>query len=263
MGYAPQGAGGGGVANLSELTIDTDKDWLFKRISNAGDGLNPRDLATIRQIPGIPEIEDLIVYITGAVNRAIVIPRMEIPLPSINYSTEVSAVSGGSYSKTLGVPEPSISQTTEATSVNAVGGAVSHDDDGMDTDETTEANDTTADDMTMLQSDGATADWYALGYASVFDGIVLNISTVGVDITLDTFEYSKGSGTWGTLTPVMNQLNDYETSGKVWYTFERPGDWAVDTIAAIADKYWIKLKSSATGASYSQPLGAQAWILKY
>ncbi|GAH54396.1 unnamed protein product [marine sediment metagenome] len=90
-----------------------------------------------------------------------------------------------------------------------------------------------------------------------------NVSTVGADITLDTFEYSKGGGSWGTLTPIMNQLNDYETSGKVWFTFERPGDWATDTYAGIANKYWIKLKASAIGGGYSQPKGAQAWILVY
>lgn len=192
------------------------------------------------------------------------LPKLAIPQPSISQVTaQASSPPGKTATPSLTIPAPSVSEVAAATSVNAVGGAVAHDHDGADTDETTEANEATANDMTLLQADGAIADWYALGHASKFDGAVLNVSTVGADITLDTFEYSKGGGTWGTLTPILNQLNDYETSGKVWFTFVRPGDWAVDTYAGIADKYWIKLKASAIGGSYTQPLGAQAWILVY
>ncbi len=189
---------------------------------------------------------------------------LTIPTPSIDLVVAEDH-SGGAFTaeKTLVIPVPTIADATAPTSVNAVAGAVIHDDDGVDTDETAAANEATADDMTLLRPDGAIADWYALGYANLFDGIVLNVSTVGADVTLDTFEYSKGGGSWGTLTPIMNQLNDYETSGKRWFTFERPGDWAVDTYAGIADKYWIKLKASAIGGGYVQPLGAQAWVLVY
>ncbi|MBA7698860.1 hypothetical protein ES703_107543 [subsurface metagenome] len=185
--------------------------------------------------------------------------------PSISQLTEQhSSPPGKTATPTLSISVPSIGKAAAATSVNAVGGAVAHNDDGADTDETTEANEATADDMTLLQADGAAADWYALGAAGLFDGIVLNVSTVGADITLDTFEYSKGGGTWGTLTAIiLNQLNNYESSGKRWFMFVRPGDWAVDTYAGIANKYWIKLKASAIGGGYTQPKGAQAWILVY
>ncbi|MBA7511372.1 hypothetical protein ES705_03365 [subsurface metagenome] len=191
--------------------------------------------------------------------------KLVIPTPSLALVVAEDHSGGANpvAPDALAIPLPTIGEVVAATSVNAVGGAVAHDEDGVDTDETTEANEATADDMTLLQPDGSVADWYALGYANLFDGIVLNVSTVGADITLDTFEYSKGGGSWGTLTPIMNQLNDYETSGKVWFTFERPGDWATDTYAGIANKYWIKLKASAIGGGYSQPKGAQAWILVY
>ncbi|MBA7636700.1 hypothetical protein ES703_44321 [subsurface metagenome] len=186
-------------------------------------------------------------------------------MPSISQLTEQhSSPPGKTATPSLTIPTPTVDKAAAATTVNAVGGAVAHNDDGADTDETTEANEATADDMTLLQADGAVADWYALGDAGLFDGIVLNVSTVGADITLDTFEYSKGGASWGTLTPIiLNQLNNYETSGKVWFMFERPGDWAVDTYAGIANKYWIKFKASAIGGGYTQPKGAQAWILAY
>jgi len=192
------------------------------------------------------------------------LPKLVIPTPSLALVVAEDH-SGGANPATppaLTIPAPSVSEAAAATTVNAVGGAVAHDDDGVDSDETVAANEATADDMTLLQADGSVSDWYALGDANLFDGAVLNVSTVGAGITLDTFEYSQGGGAWGTLAVIMNQLNDYETSGKVWFTFVRPGDWAVDTYAAIANKYWIKFKSSAVGA-FVQPKGAQAWILVY
>ncbi|MDX9804105.1 MAG: hypothetical protein RBS96_08890, partial [Dehalococcoidales bacterium] len=140
---------------------------------------------------------------------------------------------------------------------------VSHDEDGLDSDETAEANDPDLDNMTLLQADGAIEDWYAIGYTSEFDGIVVSISQAGAGITLSQLDYSKGGGSWGLLSPIMNQLDNYTSTGKRWFTFARPLDWATDTIAGLNGLYWIRLKSSATGAGYSQPLGAQAWILKY
>ncbi len=278
----------GGITNLSELIIDaapakakdildliltTQGDLLMRGIiesqrlgGNFGFGYNFLHIQNTGQfIPEWVDLMDLIIYLTGAVNRAVALPILCIPAPTLSLVVAEDH-SGGSTPiapDALAIPLPTVDKAAAATSVNAVGGAVAHDEDGADTDETTEANEATADDMTLLQADGALLDWYAIGYASLFDGIVLNVSTVGADITLDTFEYSKGGGSWGTLTPILNPLNNYETAGKLWFTFERPGDWAVDTYAGIADKYWIKFKSSATGGGYTQPLGAQAWILVY
>jgi len=215
---------------------------------------------TIFGIPG--EMVQWIYDLFGETGQPAV---LSIPVPSIALVAAEDHSGGGHVAvpPALAVPVPTIGKAAAETSVNAVGGAVAHDEDGVDSDETTEANEATADDMTLLQADGAIPDWYALGYAGLFDGVVLNVSTVGADITLDTLEYSKGGGSWGTLTPIVNQLNDYETLGKRWFTFVRPGDWAVDTYAGIADKYWIKFKASAVGGSFVQPLGAQAWILVY
>lgn len=192
-------------------------------------------------------------------------PTLVVPLPVITLTVAEDHSGGGHVGvpPALAVPVPTVDKAAAATSVNAVGGAVAHDDDGVDSDETAEANEDTADDMTLLQPDGAIADWYALGDANKFDGNVLNVSTVGADITLDTFEYSKGGGAWGTLTVIMNQLNNYETLGKRWFTFVRPGDWAIDTFAGIANMYWIKFKASAVAGGYIQPFGARAWILVY
>ena len=275
-----------GISKLSEIEIDaapgkakdivelilTDRgDILYRNVEAArlaadfGAGYNfLKAQNTGHDQPCWVDLQALIIYLTGAVNRMIWPPTLSIPVPDIGLVVAEDHSGGGhTASKALTTPIPSIGvPAMTKTTVDACGGAVSHDDDGVDVDETTEANDAVANDMLLLQ-DGAAADWYALGHASEFDAICLKVGTVGVDITLDTFEYSKGGGAWGTLVPIMNQLNNYETVGKVWFTFERPGDWAVDTYAGVADKYWIKLKASAVGGGYVQPKGTQAWILAY
>jgi len=263
----------GKAKDIVELVLTTQGDILYRNAAAArlaaeyGVGMNFLHMSnTGRYVPHWRDLQEDIIYISGAVNRVIYPPILRIPTPEIGVAVAEDHSGGGHpvTPPTLAIPAPSVSlEEAKATSVNAVGGAVSHNDDVGDTNETTEANEATANDMTLLQADGAVEDWYALGYASEFDAICLYVSTVGADITLDTFEYSKGSGVWGTLTPILNQLNNYETAGKVWFTFGRPGDWATDTIAGIANMYWIKLKASATGGGYSQPLGQQAWILVY
>lgn len=277
----------GGISNLSELTIDaaptkaksiaqliltTQGDVLFRDTlaerlaAEYGVGMNFLHMQNSgKYIPNWKDMQAEIIYITGAVNRVIYPPILQIPEPVLSLVVAEDHSGGGHpvVPPALDVPIPTVAVATGLASPTAVEGAVAHDDDGADTDQTAAANEDTADDMTLLQADGALNDWYALGDGTVFDGIVLEISTVGADITLDTFEYSKGADVWGTLTPFMNQLNDYETLGKRWFMFTRPGDWAVDTLAAIADKYWIRLKSSASGGGYIQPLGKRAWILTY
>ena len=279
----------GGITNLSELIIDaapdkakdiaeliltTRGDVLYRNVEAArlaadyGVGYNfLHALNTGHDQPEWLDIQSIIIYMTGAVNVMIAPPCLVIPdIPDIDVVVAEDHSGGGHVGvpPALIIPLPTVGDAVAATSVNAVGGAVAHDEDGADTDQTAEANEGTVDDMTLLQADGAIADWYALSYANLFDGIVLKVSTVGADITLDTFEYSKGGGVWGTLTSIiMNQLDNYETLGKRWFTFERPGDWAVDTYAGIADKYWIKFKPSAIGGGFAQPKGAQAWILVY
>ena len=277
----------GGISKLSELIIDAAPDkakdiaeliltaqgdilyrgTLAERLAaEYGAGMNFLHMQnTGLYKPVWRDIQTDIIYISGGVNVVIYPPILAVEAPDLGL-VAAEDHSGGGHVATptaLTVPLPTVAKAAAATSVAAVGGAVAHDDDGVDTDQTVAANEDTANDMTLLQADGAAPDWYALGHANLFDGVVLYVSTVGADITLDTLEYSKGAAAWGTLTPILNQLNNYETLGKRWFTFERPGDWAVDTYAGIANLYWIKFKASATGGGYAQPLGQRAWILAY
>ena len=262
---------------LSRLIIDADKPWGAHGISNikelaeamAQGGILFRGASQIEKlaagIPGQvlltkgPNQNPVWGDVAGFAERLFYL-TISGP-PSISIATQAASVPGETATPGLTVPAPpSISKTVAATTVNAVGGAVSHNEDGDDTDETTAANNDTATDMTLQQADGALNDAYALGYASLFDGVVVNVGTVGAGITL-AYEYSKGSGVWGTLTPILNQINDWETADKVWLTFERPADWATDTLAEIT-MYWIRMRTTAVG-SFTQPKGNQAWVLVY
>ncbi|GAI93479.1 unnamed protein product, partial [marine sediment metagenome] len=181
------------IPTLHELRIDVDKQWLdpnglpreitnLKAIAAAmvqGDiafrGANilqrlPPEYGigyhflhmknTGQFLPEWMDIQDLIVYLTGAVNRMVAPPTLAIPVPAIGVEVVAASAPPGRTATppSLAIPVPTISvPTLAATSVNAVGGAVAHDDDGVDTDETTEANNATANDMTLLQPDGAAA----------------------------------------------------------------------------------------------------------
>jgi hypothetical protein len=131
-----------------------------------------------------------------------------------------------------------------------------------DTDETSEANNAAANDMTLLPSDGAINDYYSLGDASKFDAICVNVGTPGADYTL-AYEYSRGGGAWATLLVVHDSIGEWKNAGRGWLTFSRPADWATDTIAGITGMYWIRARATSVGVGFVQPLGTQSWILVY
>jgi hypothetical protein len=274
-----------GITKLSELEIDAapdkTKDILELLLTQRGDVLY-RDTEAARLAaeygvgynflhakntgvdqPEWLDIQDVIAYLTGAVNRMIAPPTLLIPAPSLSFEV-AEEHSGGGYleQKTLDVPVSSITAATAVTTVDAVGGAVSHNDDVGDTDETAEANDSDPNDMNLLPAGAAVNDSYLLGYAGEFDAIALLVVTAGADYSL-VYEYSRGAGAWGALTIVHNSTNQWKSTGKGWLTFERPGDWATDAVAGIADLYWIRARVTSVGGGYVQPQGTQAWILVY
>jgi len=279
-----------GITRLSQIEIDVDKNWQGKEISDIkavaagmsqgdivyrgnsllerlapvyGVGFNFLKMTNTGHLePAWEDIQDLIVFLTGAVNRAVTLPVLGISQPDIDVSTILSVAGRSEPGRILAVPEAVLAGDVSGTTVNAVGGAISHNEDVGDTDETSESNDATANDMTLLPADGATEDYYALGYAARFDGVVVNVGVAGANLTL-AYEYSKGAGIWGNLTLVVNEISNWNSTGKHWFTFLRPLDWATDTIGGISDKYWIRFRAEAIGGGYVQPLGTQAWILVY
>jgi len=280
-----------GISKLSELEIDADKDWQAKEIQNLkavvagmveGD-IVYRGADVLERLPGDygigynflrmtntgqfkPEwynIEDLIIYLSGAVNRAIAPPILQIPAPAISLQVAEDH-SGGGHTATpaaLPIPIPTIGEATATCSPSAVDGGVAHDDDPpTDTDETTETNNATANDMHLLPSPGAVGDGFYFGLANPFDWLCLNIGTPGVGTWTITWKYWNGT-TWTALPLKYDETNHFRAAaGKHWVHLDgRPGDWAQYTISGY-NLYWIKGECTSYTDMTTQPLGTQAWI---
>ncbi|APV43645.1 hypothetical protein Dform_00285 [Dehalogenimonas formicexedens] len=113
-----------GATRLSEIEIDADKDWQGRLIRNLGgidSSMQPGDiiyrgqniferlplqygngynvLKALNQGGGRPgwlDIQELIVYMTGAVNRVAALPLLEMPRPLLGIATAEDH-SGGAY----------------------------------------------------------------------------------------------------------------------------------------------------------------------
>ncbi|MDD4985534.1 MAG: hypothetical protein PHQ43_07050 [Dehalococcoidales bacterium] len=276
-----------GIARLSQLEIDADKDWQAREITNLktiagvmGHGdIAFRGAGVLEKLtadagkgysflrsrgPGLSpvwqDIESLVQYLTASANRALAFD-LALPMPVMSMAHIIGTGGGDTSSPTLGIPAPAFTGEARATSVNPMGGAVSHNDDVGDTDETAGANDDAGNDMTLLPGDGAINDYYTLGHPGLFDSVCVQVGQAGANYTL-AYEYSRGAGAWGTLTIRHNSTSDWKAAGKGWLTFLRPGDWAMDTIAGLT-LYWIRARAASIGGGFVQPLGTRAWILVY
>ncbi|MBA7710538.1 hypothetical protein ES703_119481 [subsurface metagenome] len=149
---------------------------------------------------------------------------------------------------------------TAITWKKSVDGAVA-DDGGAQTDETSEAQDDTIDDMTLLPvcTNGglAVGDAYYFGFAYKFDRLWLNISTAGVGNYAIAFEYWDGDS-WELLADLVDPTSDFTVAGLNKIDFTRPGDWAL-TIVQAMNLYWMRARVTDVVAYTAQPLGAQAW----
>ena len=317
---------GGGISKLSELEIDTDRDWSGHLIRNIGAALDDADALSRAQAvlqavmltqgdmlsrgvfeaerlapdagsgysflrsrgaglsPVWQDIESLVQFMTGAVNRAIAFdlavpapvvsqasgqassppgrtstPMLSVPQPSVSMAAEAGPGGGTAAAPSLGVPAPVVSVSEMATG-GPVGGAVA-DDGGVTTDETAPANDDTANDMTLLPVVPAVDDAYYLGRASLWNWLELRIGTAGNGVWAIVWEYWNGAG-WAALPDIDDGSSGFEVSGTRLITFTRPGDWAQTTVGGIANLYWIRARVSAYTSIVTQPKGDRAftWI---
>ena len=303
------------IPTLHELRVDCDKDWqgfgisslkevveamghgdiTFKTTSRPilvklppfyGAGahfLHTKSIGGGKFEPEWKDIQDLIAYVTGGVNRAVDIPILTVPgppsidletevrmgfifqitmptldvpePPSIDVATAVSVVPAQAAEETVDVPTPSVSK--ELALRYAVGGAVA-DDGGVQIDETAAANNPTANDMTLLPAVPAVNDAYYFGYSALWDWLMLNIGTGGDGVWTIVWEYWNGTS-WASLPDIVDGTNHFGNAGTNEVTFTRPGDWATTTVGGIANLYWIRARVSSYTSIVTQPLGTQCW----
>ena len=297
-----------GVARLSQLEIDTDKDWQTREIANlkavaanmvhgdvifrgnsilerltadAGKGYNFLRSRGPGLSPVWQDIESLVQYMTGAVNRAVSFD-LSIPAPSVlQLSQQASSPPGRVATGVLSPPEPAITLDTltgpggavassplldipsPTVSVNAaigapLGGAVA-DDGGVQTDETVPANNDTASDMTLLPAVPAVNDAYYFGRTSIWEWLELRMGTAGIGTWDIDWEYWNGSS-WSPLSDVIDGTIGFRATGTRLVTFTVPLDWAQTTVGGIAGLYWIRARVSAYTSIVTQPKGTRAFI---
>jgi hypothetical protein len=129
------------------------------------------------------------------------------------------------------------------------------------TDETTEANDAAANDMTLLPAVPAGNDAYYFGYLGCpFTRMTLNIGTAGVGVWTITWEYWNGSA-WTALSGVTDDTTGFTAAaGSHAVTWTMPADWARTTVSDATARYYVRARVSAYTSIVTQPLGTQAWL---
>lgn len=160
-----------------------------------------------------------------------------------------------------GVPDP---LTGLARNVVEVDDSTTHtlmlsaraEDGGVFTDETTEANDATADDMTLLPAAPAVNDAYNFGSGTSFDRIRLDISTPGIGVWDLVGEYWNGSA-WALLPSFVDGTLGFRQTGATDISWQVPGDWAQNTVDGV-NAYHVRLRVSSFTSINTQPLGSTA-----
>jgi hypothetical protein len=258
-----------GDSGAQRLAPDAGKGYNFLR--SRGPGLSP-----VWQ-----DIEGLIQFMTAALNRAVAFD-LALPVPGVSQvSQQASSPPGRTASPALSVPEPSVSIVTETgdgggvaatPSLNVpvavvskevaigepVGGAIA-DDSGVQTNETAQANNDTANDMTLLPAVPAVNDAYYFGHSSLWDWLELRIGTAGNGIWTIAWEYWNGA-TWAALPSVNDGTSSFTVSGNRLVTFSRPADWVPTTVGGITNLYWVRARVSAYTSIVTQPKGNRAFI---
>ncbi len=128
-------------------------------------------------------------------------------------------------------------------------------------DETTEANEVTANDMTLLPAAPAEDDAYYIGGTFPFQQARINIGTQGVGTWTVTWEYWNGSA-WTALSDVVDGTTGFTaTTGNKDITFTMPTAW-LPTSVNSQDAFYIRGRVSAYTSITTQPLGTQAWVFE-
>jgi hypothetical protein len=137
-------------------------------------------------------------------------------------------------------------------------GAVA-DDGGAQTDQTTAANNATANDMTLLPASPVTNDCYYFGHSASFDVLRLNVGTAGAGTYTIAWSYwsAASGGSWASLSNVTDGTNGFKNAGTNDVKFDQVSNWQLKSIQGITG-YWIRALVTM-GTCTTQPKGTQAW----
>jgi hypothetical protein len=172
--------------------------------------------------------------------------------PAVNGDPDLyTAEYTGIASDTLDLVGAGLAAALEAVYLSTLDAAIA-DDGGVFTDETTAANEATANDMTLLPAVPVASDGYYFGSAQQFRRLDVNVSTVGTGTYTLAYEYWNGS-IWTSLT-VVDGTTNFKSSGVNTITFTPPGDWAATTVNSQGPFFYIRNRVDA-GTTTAIPLG--------
>lgn len=135
------------------------------------------------------------------------------------------------------------------------------DDGGLYVDETTPANEATANDVEIVGATLAANDAIYFGATSEFTEILINITTQG-DYTDPVWAWEYWNGTaWTAVANLVDGTNFWEAAaGTVQVSYDAPTDWAQNTVDNVL-AYWIRANCTSVTATVTQCLIGQVWIV--
>jgi hypothetical protein len=135
------------------------------------------------------------------------------------------------------------------------------DDGGAMTDETTDANDIGANDVTILPAVPAVNDAFYVGSSVPICAIVFDIGTAGIGTWTVTWEYYDGDS-WESLQGVSDETTGFTVAGDGQYvSWTVPPDWTTTTVNSQGPYYYVRGRVSAYTTVNEQPLGDQIYLV--
>lgn len=134
-------------------------------------------------------------------------------------------------------------------------------DGGVYVNETTPANESTADDVEIVGTTIAEGDAIFVGHASLqFESIDFEISTQGnYTTTTFTFKYWNGSA-FVALSDVVDGTTAFEAAtGTRNLAFTVPTDWELSNVDGVVG-YWVRIECDATGGTTTPCQIEQIWV---
>lgn len=273
------------ISNIAGLALDQSKGDLIARSDLVLVRIPPGSAGLVLTSAGLGNIPTwapsggaLARYIPAPIGSSVtasVVPvnRMADKTPTIATSRQdqlaptFSPSIGAAHAGVVVTPDQTADKTPAVATAKShyvmagVGGAVA-DDGGAQTDETAAANNDTLNDMTLLPAVPVVDDAYYLGYgAGTFPAVFLRQDTLGVGVWTITWEYWNDEA-WVALAEIDDPTGGFKptVAGRYRISFAVPEDWALTTVAGIADLYWIRGRVSAYTSVITQPKGTRAWI---
>ncbi len=131
---------------------------------------------------------------------------------------------------------PTLSMIPTVLNAENIGGAILHDDNVGDTDYTTQANEDTANDVSLLPAAPALNDGFYFGGATKGSRILINIGTAGAGTWTISWYYWNGS-TWSALSAYIlwqaTQFVAFRVAGWGSMVINPPSDWQPSTIGGL------------------------------